>query len=240
MAFKSKIAEMIAYRAAYICSNPCCNTLTIGPSHEDTNLKNKKGEAAHIYGEKNGAARYTSNPSVNIEGVENGIWLCANCHTLVDKNQGVDYKSELLFEWKKNHEETISLLLRTHKSPLPLIYRQTSNRKIAQNIVDYISTKGAYFQDFSIENPVLVIASVDQVRRMIQRELREIDSDKRLNEIINSIQRANREFMNELSNDNTLIDAYLTVLRNRVGIQLKRLCEEIGCTVTGDITRIIP
>lgn len=58
MAFKSKIAEMIAYRAAYICSNPCCNTLTIGPSHEDTNLKNKKGEAAHIYGEKNGAARY--------------------------------------------------------------------------------------------------------------------------------------------------------------------------------------
>ncbi|HIF9436098.1 TPA: HNH endonuclease [Photobacterium damselae] len=240
MAFKAKIAEMIAYRAAYICSNPECNTLTIGATINDPLLKNKKGEAAHILGEKTGSARHELTPSIDVDGVENGLWLCANCHTLVDKNDGADYPSKALFEWKKEHEETISMLLRTHKSPLPLISRQSTNRKIAQNIVDFISSKGAYFQHSSIEDPTHVISSVDQVRKRIQREVRGIDSDKRLQGICRSIQDANREFMNELSRDSSLLDAYLTILRNRVGIQLKRLRDEIGCDVSGQITSIIP
>ncbi len=63
-----------------------------------------------------------------------------------------------------------------HKSPLPLISRQSTNRKIAQNIVDCISNKGAYFQHSSIEDPAHVISSIDQVRNAIQREVRNIDS----------------------------------------------------------------
>ncbi|HAS6227706.1 TPA: HNH endonuclease [Vibrio vulnificus] len=240
MAFKVKIAEMIAYRAAYICSNPECNTLTIGATISDPQLKNKKGEAAHILGEKLGSARHEPNPSIDVGGVENGLWLCANCHTLVDKNKGADYSSKDLFEWKKDHEETISMLLRTHRSPLPLISRQSKNRKIAQNIVDFISSKGAYFQPSSIEDPAYVIASIDLVRKRVQREVRDIDSDKRLKEICRSIQDANREFMNELSRDSSLLDAYLTILRNRIGVQLKRLRDEIGCDVSGHITSIIP
>lgn len=240
MAFKANISDMIAYRAAYICSNPECNTLTIGPTISDPQLKNKKGEAAHILGEKAGAARHDPNPSIDVDGVENGLWLCANCHTLVDKNKGADYPSKDLFEWKKDHEETISMLLRTHKSPLPLISRQSKNRKIAQNIVDVISNKGAYFQHSSIEDPAYVISSIDQVRRRIQQEVRDIDSDKRLKGICRSIQDANREFMNELSRDRRLLDAYLMILRNRVGIQLKRLRDEIGCDISGQITAIIP
>ncbi|RZP68425.1 HNH endonuclease [Vibrio vulnificus] len=240
MAFTVKIAEMIAYRAAYICSNPECNTLTIGAAISDPRLKNKKGEAAHILGEKLGSARHEPDPCIDVDGVENGLWLCANCHTLVDKNKGADYSSKDLFEWKKEHEETISMLLRTHKSPLPLIHRQTKNRKIAQNIVDLISSKGAYFQHSSIEDPAYVIASIDQVRKRVQREVRDIDSDKRLKEICRSIQDANREFMNELSRDSSLLDAYLTILRNRIGVQLKRLRDEIGCDVSGHITSIIP
>lgn len=240
MAFKQKVAEMIAYRAAYICSNPDCNTLTIGPAITDNKLKNKKGEAAHIYGEKAGAARYESAPNVDVDGVDNGLWLCANCHTLIDKNNGADYPASQLFDWKKGHEETISMLLRTHKSPLPLISRQSTNRKIAQNIVDLISSKGVYFQHSSIEDPSHVVSSIDQVRKRIQREVRDIDSDKRLKEICRVVQDANREFMNELSRDNSLMDCYLSVLRNRVGIQLKRLRDEIGCDITGQITSIIP
>lgn len=240
MAFKAKISEMIAYRAAYICSNPECNTLTIGAAISDPQLKNKKGEAAHILGEKAGAARYEASPSIDVDGVVNGLWLCANCHTLVDKNKGADYPAKDLFEWKIDHEETISMLLRTHKSPLPLISRQSTNRKIAQNIVNFISNKGAYFQHSSIENPAHVISSIDQVRKRIQREVRDIDSDKRLQGICRSIQDANREFMNELSRDSSLLDAYLEVLRKRVGIQLKRLRDEVGCDVSGQITSIIP
>ena len=46
--------------------------------------------------------------------------------------------------------------------------------------------------------------------------------------------------MNELSRDSSLLDSHLTILRNRVGIQLKRLRDEIGCDVSGQITSIIP
>lgn len=240
MAFKIKTAQMIAYRAAYICSNPECNTLTIGPSITDVQLKNKKGEAAHILGEKPGAARHNSNSKIDVAGVENGLWLCANCHALIDKNNGVDYSEQQLFEWKKDHEETISMLLRTHKSPLPLISRQSTNRKIAQNVVDYISTKGIYYQHASVEDHIHVITSIDHVRKRIQREVRDIDSDKRLKEICRAIQDANQEFMNELSIDKSLLDDYLTILRSRVGIQLKRLRDEIGCDISGQITTIIP
>ncbi|MCW2473252.1 HNH endonuclease [Candidatus Symbiopectobacterium sp. NZEC151] len=231
---------MIAYRAAYICSNPECNTLTIGPALTESALKNKKGEAAHIFGEKPGAARFTSNPSVDVNGVENGLWLCANCHTLIDKNNGIDYSELKLLEWKKEHEETISVLLRTHKSPLPLISRQSTNRKIAQNIVDYISSKGVFFQSSFIEDPMLCISSIDQVRKMIQREMREIDADKRFKEMCREIQDANREFMNELSLDSSMLDAHLIILRKKVGRQLKRLRDEIGCDISGQITNIIP
>lgn len=240
MAFKVKTAEMIAYRAAYICSNPECNTLTIGAAINDPLLKNKKGEAAHIIGEKAGAARHDPNPSVDVHGVENGLWLCANCHTLIDKNKGADYYSKDLFAWKKDHEETISMLLRTHRSPIPLISRQSTNRKIAQKIVDLISSKGVYFQHSSIENQTYVIASINEVRKTIQQEARGIDYDKRLKEICRSIQDANREFMNEQSRDSQLFDAYLDILRSRVGLQLRRLRDEIGCDVSGQITSIIP
>ena len=235
MPFKLKIAEMIAYRAAYICSNPECNTLTIGPTINDSSLKNKIGEAAHIIGEKAGAARSSLNPIVDIDSVENGIWLCANCHTLIDKNNGADYSISQLFEWKKEHEETISILLRTHKSPIPLIYRQSSNRKIAQNIVDHISSKGAYFHSHCVERESYVISSVNQTRSLIQKEMRNIDADKRLKNILQELQDANREFMNELSQDPDMLHTHLSILRMKVYRQIKRLRDEIGCDISGPI-----
>ena len=240
MPFNIKIAEMIAYRAAYICSNPECNTLTIGPTISDPNLKNKTGEAAHIIGEKPGAARFSPNSIIDIGGVENGIWLCANCHTLIDKNKGVDYPTTQLFEWKKEHEDTISVLLRTHKSPIPLISRQSTNRKIAQNIVDYISSKGVFFEDSSIENPAFAISSIVHVRETLQKEIRAIDSDKNLLKICKEIQDANREFMNELSLDSSMLEVHLKLLRKKVGRQLKKLRDDIGCDVLGKINNIIP
>jgi hypothetical protein len=112
MAFPSKTAEMIGYRAAYICSNPDCNTLTVGPAINKPNLKNKKGESAHIIGTGKTSARHEKLPNQKLHAVENGIWLCANCHTLVDKNKDSDYPKKTLYSWKEEHEEKISMLLR--------------------------------------------------------------------------------------------------------------------------------
>lgn len=95
--------------------------------------------------------------------VENGIWLCASCHTLVDKNKGSGYPKEILYSWKEEHEEKISMLLRTHKSPMPLIVRHTQNFNIAQNLVDLIAGQGAFFQPQSVEDQTLVFKCIDSV-----------------------------------------------------------------------------
>ena len=138
MAFKKDIVESLAYRSAYICNNPDCNSLTVGPTISDPKFKLKIGEAAHIIGEKPESARHETIEIQLIESIENGIWLCANCHTMIDKANGIDFPKEKLYEWKKNHENLIYTILKSHQSPIPLIRKQTKNFEIAQSLVNYL------------------------------------------------------------------------------------------------------
>jgi hypothetical protein len=46
--FSAAIIRKLAERAAYICSNPGCNRITVGPSKADPNKSAKTGVAAHI------------------------------------------------------------------------------------------------------------------------------------------------------------------------------------------------
>lgn len=96
---------MLAYRSAYICNNPVCNTLTVGAALNDSSLKLKLGEAAHIIGEKPKAARYENIGQEKLLSIENGIWPCANCHTMIDKIDGIEFKKEELYDWKEKHEK---------------------------------------------------------------------------------------------------------------------------------------
>ena len=98
---------MLAKRAGNRCSNPDCRALTSGPA-EDTGRAVNVGEAAHIYGANPGSARYDAlMESVDRAAITNGIWLCGNCHKLVDDDPS-RYPSELLFEWQKSHVAWIS------------------------------------------------------------------------------------------------------------------------------------
>lgn len=239
MAFLQKTAELIAYRSGYICNNPECNVLTIGPATSDPSLKTKAGEAAHIVGEKPGAARYEDVGTAQLESAENGIWLCVACHTLIDKNKGADYSKSELIGWKRGHEELMPVLLRTHRSPLPLMRRHSVNARIAQDIVDTLALRGAMFQPHFMEDPAAVIESVDQVRRRLQRCLRQIELDPTLREICNSLIHACRELMNENSRDARGLDSYVDVLRARAGVLLYRLQHEYGCTIAGPIVALV-
>lgn len=63
------------------------------------------GEAAHIVGEKPGAARH--DPTMSDEQrahISNAIWLCPRCHTLVDKDPS-KYTVELLSDWRLQAEQ---------------------------------------------------------------------------------------------------------------------------------------
>jgi len=106
--FKASVVAILAKRAANRCSNPDCYCITSGPADTPTASVNV-GEAAHIYGAKPGSARYRAEmTSAERAAISNAIWLCNNCHKLVDDDE-VRYPDGLLFEWQRGHEHRIAL-----------------------------------------------------------------------------------------------------------------------------------
>ncbi|KQW99035.1 hypothetical protein [Flavobacterium sp. Root420] len=55
--FSKNTIDTLAKRAAFMCSNPDCRVLTVGPN-SDPEKSTKIGEAAHIYGARIGSKRY--------------------------------------------------------------------------------------------------------------------------------------------------------------------------------------
>ena len=103
--FSQVTKDTLAARAAMICNNPSCSCLTVGPSDVNGPLAITVGEAAHICAARPGP-RYDANMTDEQRAaIENGIWLCAYCHTMVDKNNGADFSTVLLHRWKNQHEE---------------------------------------------------------------------------------------------------------------------------------------
>ncbi|QRM39476.1 hypothetical protein F3X89_17430 [Rhizobium rhizogenes] len=104
--FPARTIDILAKRAALRCSNPDCDKLTAGPNsseHKATNI----GQAAHICSARPGGARYR--PEMSDEersATTNGIWLCSDCHSLIDKDP-LRFPVELLFLWKEAHERKL-------------------------------------------------------------------------------------------------------------------------------------
>lgn len=105
--FNKNTVETLAKRAAYKCSNPDCRIGTVGPN-SDPQKAIIVGEAAHIYGAREGAKRFRATMSVGARSeITNAIWLCRNCHKLIDSDER-KYSSALLFAWREQHEKYIS------------------------------------------------------------------------------------------------------------------------------------
>ncbi|MEM7373908.1 MAG: ATP-binding protein [Bacteroidota bacterium] len=98
---KTKIA--LAKSVGYLCSNPECRASTTGPHTEDDKSVSI-GEAAHITAASPDGPRYDASlTSEERRSGENGIWLCATCATIIDKDE-TRYPVELLKEWKVQAE----------------------------------------------------------------------------------------------------------------------------------------
>lgn len=93
---------ILAFRSGGVCAFPGCGKpLTYDAKvGADTFI----GEAAHICGEKPGAARYDASLSIEeINSAQNLIYLCANHHTLIDKIEA-DWPTPSLLQIKNDHE----------------------------------------------------------------------------------------------------------------------------------------
>jgi hypothetical protein len=101
--FNQKTIDTVAKRAAYRFSNPDCRILTVDPN-SDVDKATVVGEAAHIRGARAGAKRYDSRMAdVARAEITNSIWLCRNCHKLVDSDERL-FTVELLYMWREDHE----------------------------------------------------------------------------------------------------------------------------------------
>lgn len=105
--FSQATKETLAKRSAYLCSNPDCRTLTAGPTESPTSAA-MIGEAAHIFGAKLGSARYRPDMSDGARAeITNGIWLCRNCHKLIDADVH-RYSVDTLFAWRSIHDKYVT------------------------------------------------------------------------------------------------------------------------------------
>jgi len=105
--FTQKIKDTLAKRVGYRCSNPMCRKLTIGPKKGDDDAMTN-GIAAHITAAAQGGPRYC--PTLSAEerrGIDNGIWLCADCSILIDRDVN-EYTVDKLNRWKVEAEKYAS------------------------------------------------------------------------------------------------------------------------------------
>ena len=239
--FSEHTKQTLASRACNICSNPECATLTLGPVDAIGELAVKLGEAAHIAGAKQNAARYDpSMTDAERASLDNGVWLCANCHTMIDKNRGAGFPKQMIVEWKRKHEETLRSLLYSHRSPLPYLRRATEEGRAAQDVVDALEARGVMFVEIGYEAPPYVEQSIDALRNELKEILKRITLDSTLRGIIKSMGDACRNYMNVTSKyPQSRLDE-LKPLRNRIGFLVRRLRDEYACTIRGPLNEIVP
>lgn len=104
--FSQKDKTTLCLRAGTHCSNPSCRKPTTGPT-TDRHKVNSIGQAAHITAAAPGpgAARYDpSMTPAERSDIDNGIWLCQNCATMIDRDAD-RYTVEMLKEWRRQAEE---------------------------------------------------------------------------------------------------------------------------------------
>lgn len=142
--FSKTVIDTIAKRASNICSNIDCAAITSGPAETEAKAINV-GEAAHIYGARPGSSRFNERMSdIERSDIMNAIWLCRNCHKIIDSDAS-KFPPELLFEWRREHEDLISKSL--GKAGVVLLRKALRKRFIEFDNCSYLA------QQIIIEKP---------------------------------------------------------------------------------------
>lgn len=104
--FSARTKNDLALRASYLCS--LCNCSTVGPSDEGTSAVTMIGVAAHICAAAPGPGARRYDPAMSPEQrshIDNGVWLCASCSVLIDRDEE-HFTVEELHRLKREHESS--------------------------------------------------------------------------------------------------------------------------------------
>jgi len=102
--FSQRTKNDLALRASYLCSY--CKRSTVGPSDEGPDAVTMTGVAAHICAAAPGPGARRYDPAMTPEQrshIDNGIWLCASCSVLIDRDQE-RFSVEALRQMRRDHE----------------------------------------------------------------------------------------------------------------------------------------
>lgn len=241
--FKQDIKNKLAERAAYICSNPSCNRMTIGPDNSNLQKSTKAGIASHICAASPGGPRYDiSQTPATRQNISNGIWLCGTCSILIDKNQGYDYPADHLRKWKADHEKLIKECLEGSKRIMFNFMTHADQSQTCRKIVKFLEQRGALFMDLQYEVPMYVFDSAKEIRTFLTQIQSEVMPDSPLEVIVDSINHACRHFMNTTHSNMTMTEmAYsLGAMRKIIGLNLLDMKKVYGVQLTGQINKILP
>ncbi len=201
--FSQKNKLELAKRVGFVCSNPDCRTLTIGPTgiNANNNTSINLGEAAHITAAAEGGPRFNGDLTADQRSnITNGIWLCSNCAKLIDSDV-ISYPASLLREWKLSTEsETRKRLgIRETSSTENITYiydrRLLIEEMISKTVLEYGGGwAGAFlalpesFYDKLKNMPESdeVIYDLDQFFRLCAIKLRNRDDNSYLNDEFDS------------------------------------------------------
>ena len=102
--FSAEARHVIAARAGFRCSYPGCGRLTIGPAKSPNDFENN-GFASHIYSASDDGPRGKGGLAPEqIKLPTNGIWMCGDHESLIDKKNGIRFPVSVLQSWKALHE----------------------------------------------------------------------------------------------------------------------------------------
>ncbi|MGS2811524.1 HNH endonuclease [Nocardia sp. MW-W600-9] len=232
--FTPKTKALVAARAGYMCSNPDCNRLLVGPevNTNDSLLKSSIGEFAHIRGRADDSPRWE--PAMTDDqraDPENAIFLCATCHTLIDNNGGPGYTAGDLTAWRDAHTATVRRLLASPIALLSEFRRREKNGAIVSHIFNVIADKRAVYERPELESWSEVISSLGTLRTTLTQELKEVENDYNLAKLIKNIIASARTFMTKVKIDPYFRPAlgqehaerHLAVMREEIGETLRLL-----------------
>lgn len=241
--FKAETVRQVAERAAFICSNPKCRRITIGPDNSNQIKSTKTGIAAHICAASPGGPRYDmSQTPQQRQNISNAIWLCGTCSIMIDKNGGQDYPSDHLRKWKKDHESLIKECLEGGKRVTFQLLTLSDQNTTCRKIVRFLDDKGALFVELDYEIPHYVFDSIKEIRTFLVGINAEINESSPLEVIVESIINACRHFMNTTNPTMTITEmAYgLGAMRKIIGLNLADMKRVYGVNLTQNLESILP
>lgn len=241
--FTPSVIGKVAERAAYICSNPSCNRVTIGPDSAAAHKSIKSGKGAHICAASPGGPRYDmSQTEAERRGIGNAVWLCGTCADLVDKNGGKSYPAEYLRKWKRDHEALMKDCLEGGKRIVLRVMANRPDEGVALQTIHTLEDKGMLYQPYTQENPQWVAESLKELRSILTALRGQVAPDSPLDVILDSIVRACRHYMNTTpaSPDMQELNFSLGAVRKVIGLNVGELIKHYNLTPSVQLSSIVP